>query len=49
VLDDVGAELGTIRKEDRKRNDYNSSSGTSNSSQPKSGTSPGPVQKNDRK
>ncbi len=29
VLDDVGAELGTIRKEDRKRNDYNSSSSTS--------------------
>lgn len=54
VLDDVGAELGTIRKEDRKRNNYNSSSGTSNqpnsnSSPSNSGTSPGPVQKNDRK
>ncbi|MCD4729148.1 MAG: OmpH family outer membrane protein [Bacteroidales bacterium] len=54
VLDDVGAELGTIRKEDRKRNEYNSSSGTSkpaNSNSPpkNSRTSPGPVQKSDRK
>ena len=53
VLDDVGAVLGTIRKEDRKRNDYNSSSGTSKSnnsnSPPKSSnTSPGPVRKTDR-
>lgn len=55
VLDDVGAELGTIRKEDRKRNDYNSSSpGTSkpsnNNAPPKnSSSSPGPVQKTNRK
>ena len=54
VLDDVGAELGTIRKEDRKRKEYNSSSGTSkpaNSNSPpkNSRTSPGPVQKSDRK
>lgn len=54
VLDDVGAELGTIRKEDRKRNDYNSSSSTSkpsnsNSSPKNSGSSPGPVQKGERK
>lgn len=53
VLDDVGAELGTIRKEDRKRNDYNSSSGSSksgNSNAPpkNSNTSPGPVRKTDR-
>ncbi len=54
VLDDVGAELGTIRKEDRKRNDYNSSSGSSkpanNNSPPNnSRSSPGPVQKSERK
>lgn len=54
VLDDVGAELGTIRKEDRKRNDYNSSSGSSksNSNNPpskNSSSSPGPVQRNGRK
>lgn len=53
VLDDVGAELGTIRKEDRKRNDYNSSSGSSKSgnsnSPPKSSnTAPGPVRKTDK-
>lgn len=54
VLDDVGAELGTIRKEDRKRNDYNSSSGTtkpanSNAPPKNSSGSPGPVQRNERK
>lgn len=54
VLDDVGAELGTIRKEDRKRNDYNSSSNSSkspnNNAPPKSsGSSPGPVQRGERK
>lgn len=54
VLDDVGAELGTIRKEDRKRRDYNSSSAPSkpannNKSPRNSGISPGPVQKGERK
>ena len=54
VLDDVGAELGTVRKEDRKRNNYYSSSGSSkpsNSNAPprNSGNSPGPVQKGERK
>lgn len=54
ILDDVGAELGTIRKEDRKRSNYNSTSGTSkpsnNNSSPKnSNSSPGPVQRSERK
>ena len=49
VLDDVGAELGTIRKEDRKRKEYNSSSGNSNAPPKNSRSSPGPVQKSDRK
>ena len=55
VLDDVGAELGTIRKEDRKRRDYNTSAPTqqkpkdTNKPSRNTGLSPGPVQKGERK
>lgn len=63
VLDAVGAVLGTVRKEDRKKNEYQGTSGTTpkqnsqtqekpsnlnNPSKP-GGTSPGPVNRNEKK
>jgi len=55
VLDDVGAELGTVRKEDRVKKEYtptpdnNKSNRNRNSPQPPGGMNPGPIKKSERK
>ena len=55
VLDDVGAELGTVRKEDRVKKEYtptpnnNKSKNSRKSPQPPGGLNPGPINKSGRK
>jgi outer membrane protein len=50
VLDKVGAELGTVRKEDRvKKNRPSSNTGKSKSPSKPGGNAPGPVRKGGRK
>ncbi|OQX74619.1 MAG: hypothetical protein B6D61_11490 [Bacteroidetes bacterium 4484_249] len=55
VLDDVGAELGTVRKEDRVKKEYtptpknNKNNSNRNSPRAPGGMNPGPINKSERK